>query len=218
MSVSVSSVTASARSGFEHLRDRLTGPVGVRATTDPAPMSDPGDVYHKVGTIVDPIGLVSAAYATKATVTAVSSVFTGGGAAAAGDLIGEAVTHASGFAKGFAAVKAGAAANIGIGAAFGAGLSLVGNAIGLIRGKLSPGQAAGGIAADTVGAAISATGAVVLGGAATVALGAIGLAGAPLTLAGIGVSMLAGWAVDAAYRRSNVAGAIYKSVSGALGG
>ena len=211
MSLSVSSVTTSARTSFEHLTARLSGSVAVQATT-PAPAPAGGDTYSNTGLIADPIGFVGAAYATKQTVTAVAAVFAEKEAATS--VFGQ----ARGFSQGFAAVRAGAAANIGIGTAIGAGLSFVGNAFGLITGKLSPGQAAGHLVTDTVGAGLSATGSVLIGGAATAALGAVGVAGLPLTLVGIGASMLAGWAVDAVYRRSHVASSIYGSVSGALGG
>jgi hypothetical protein len=215
VSVSVSSVTTSFQTGFDHLRERLTGSVGIRATAGSyaTAVTDPGDSYEKGGLMADPIGCVGAAYATKATVTSVSTAFAG-----SGDAVTAAVGQAGKFKAGFAAVRAGAAANIGIGAAFGAGLSFVGNAVGLISGKLSPGQAAGRLVTDTVGAGLSATGSVLIGGAATAALGAVGVVGLPLTVAGIGISMLAGWAVDTVYRRSHAASGIYGAVSGALGG
>jgi hypothetical protein len=208
MSVSVNSISTSARSAFETIKTRLSATMPM--TTSAGTLAD-GDRYDR-GTIVDPIGLVSSAFATKQTVNAVTAVIHAKGAAST--MAGQ----ASRFQQGIAAVRNGAAANIGIGTAIGAGLSFVGSAIDLIRGKVSPGQAAGRVAADSVGAAISATSSVLVGGAATAALGALGVAGLPLTLAGIGVSMLAGWAADSVYRRSDMAQGIYGGVTNALGG
>jgi hypothetical protein len=207
--MSMQAISGSARSAFESISARLSLSM-LMGTATTVPTLEP-DRYDR-GTVVDPIGFVSSAFATKHTVNAVSAAI--GAKDAAATMAGE----ASRFSKGFAAVRQGAAANIGIGTAIGAGLSLVGNAVDLIRGKVSPGQAAGRLVADSVGAAISAAGSVFVGGAATALLGAVGVAGLPLTLAGIGGSMLAGWAADSVYRRSNLGQGIYSTVSNALGG
>jgi hypothetical protein len=210
MSLSLNSMSASARSAFDSLKTRLstTMPLSTASTAGTLATED----RYDRGSIADPIGFVSSAFATKQTVTAVSAVIN------AKDAATTMAGQASRFSKGFAAVRNGAAANIGIGTAIGAGLSFVGNAVDLIRGKATPGQAVGRMAADSVGAAVSATGSVLIGGAATAALGALGVVGLPLTIAGIGVSMLAGWAADSVYRRSHVAEGIYGSVKNALGG
>lgn len=209
MSVSLNSITTSAKTGFDNLKVRLAATLPM-ASAAGASTLEAADTYSRGA--VDPIGFVGSAFATKQTVSAVSAVIN------AKDAATTMAGQASRFSKGFAAVRQGAAANIGIGTAIGAGLSFVGNAVDLIRGKASPGQAVGRFAADSVGAAISATGSVLIGGAATAALGALGVVGMPLTLAGIGVSMLAGWAADSVYRRSHVAEGIYGSVRDALGG
>jgi hypothetical protein len=210
MSVSVTSISSSARTAFDSLKTRLSVSLPMTSASSAGALAD-GDCYNR-GSIADPIGFVSSAFATKQTVTAVITAIDA--KEAARTISGQ----ASRFHKGMGAIRQGAAANIGIGTAIGAGLSFVGNAVDLIRGKVTPGQAVGRVTADTVGAAVSATGSVLIGGAATAALGALGVVGMPLTIAGIGVSMLAGWAVDSVYRRSSVAEGIYSSVSHALGG
>ena len=68
------------------------------------------------------------------------------------------------------------------------------------------------IAAVTASAGL----AVVFGGTFFIAF-LLGI-GLPLTIAGIGAGLLAGWAVDAVYRRSHLASSLYGTVSGALGG
>jgi hypothetical protein len=156
-----------------------------------------------------PIGLVSSVYASSVTVGAVTAAV--GGASTQGVVSGAMDT----FGKGFAAAKKGLASTAMVGTVVGAGFSLVTNAIDVARGRSTLGAAAGRIVRDTASAAVSSIGATLVGGAATAALGAVGIVGLPLTIAGLGISVLAGVAIDAAFRRS-VGNSIFTAVSGAI--
>ncbi|MBC7543726.1 MAG: hypothetical protein H7338_13450 [Candidatus Sericytochromatia bacterium] len=158
-----------------------------------------------------PIGLVTAVFASSTTVSAVAASFGGG------SVQGVISDQAGKFSKGFLAARKGLAATVSVGTIVGAGFSLVLNAVDVIKGKRSIGSAAGRVAADTVGAAVSGIGSVPIGGAATAALGAVGIVGLPLTIAGLGISVLAGVACDAAFRRSGIGGKISNGISAAMG-
>ncbi|MBC7543725.1 MAG: hypothetical protein H7338_13445 [Candidatus Sericytochromatia bacterium] len=191
---------------------RLAGASGgISATSYGASSYSSADSYCPSAVGDSPIGLVSAVFASSTTVSAVAATF--GGGSIQGVISGQ----AGKFSKGFLAARKGLAATVSVGTIVGAGFSLVLNAVDVIKGKRSIGSAAGRVAADTVGAAVSGIGSVLIGGAATAALGAVGIVGLPLTIAGLGISVLAGVACDAAFRRSGIAGSIRNGISSAMG-
>jgi hypothetical protein len=120
------------------------------------------------------------------------------------------------FSEGMTALKSGLKAQIGIGAAIGAVMSLITNIHGAVTGQISKGDAAGNIATDTVSSGISAAGGALLGGFATVCLGAVGIAGLPLTLIGIGAGLIGGIATDSLFRHTKIASGIHDSVAAAF--
>lgn len=156
-----------------------------------------------------PIGLVSSVYASSVAVGAVSAAIGGG------STMGAVSSFVDKFGKGFTAAKSGLASTTLVGAVVGGGFSLVTNAIDVARGRSTLGAAAGHIVRDTASATVSSIGATLVGGAATAALGAAGIVGLPLTIAGLGISVLTGVAVDAAFRRS-IGNKLSLSIEGAL--
>jgi hypothetical protein len=125
-------------------------------------------------------------------------------------------TGSEAFSNGIQAMKSGLKANIGIGAAIGAVMSLVQNISGVAKGTISKGEAAGNVATDTVSSGISAAGGAILGGVATAALGAVGIAGLPLTLLGLGAGLLGGIATDSWFRKTKIATGIHDMVAQAF--
>lgn len=132
-------------------------------------------------------------------------------AASGGEAAGIASTAAKGgFLSGLKAVGGAALKGTGIGAAVGGVFSLVG---GLIRGERGK-DLAGSVVADTVGGAASGLGATVTGGLAAAGLAALGVGGLGLTLAGAGVGILGGMAVDYLFRNSGARDGIKNAISG----
>jgi hypothetical protein len=156
-----------------------------------------------------PIGLVSSVYASSVAVGAVTAAIGGG------STMGAVSSFMDKFGKGFTAARSGLASTTLVGAVVGGGFSLVTNAIDVARGRTTLGAAAGHVVRDTASATVSSIGATLVGGAATAALGAVGIVGLPLTIAGLGISVLAGVAIDAAFRRS-VGNKLSFAVAGAL--
>jgi hypothetical protein len=133
-----------------------------------------------------------------------------GVAASGGEAAGIASSAAKGgFLSGLKAVGGAALKGTGIGAAVGGVFSLVG---GLIRGERGK-DLAGSVVADTVGGAASGLGATVIGGVAAAGLAALGVGGLGLTLAGAGVGILGGMAVDYLFRNSGARDGIKNAIS-----
>lgn len=131
---------------------------------------------------------------------------------------GKLMTGARSFSEGISALRQGIKAQVGVGTAIGAVVSVATNAYAAVKGQISKGEAAGNIATDTVGAALSSLGGAVAGGVATAALGAMGIAGLPLTLVGLGAAVAGGLFMDHSFRKTNFAGALHGTVARIFGG
>jgi hypothetical protein len=205
------------------------GRSGVRALADRFMSS--GTLFSPVGAVAATTGSAVANSMVREAISAVrfeSAYMTNmvqsmgmrtGGIMSTGGTFGQAGTLATGAesaAKGMSALKSGLKAQVGIGAAIGAIMSLATNVHGAVTGKISKGEAAGNVATDTVSSGISAAGGALVGGLATVALGAVGIAGLPLTIVGIGAGVLGGVVTDGWFRKTKIAESIHNVVSQAF--
>lgn len=104
----------------------------------------------------------------------------------------------------------------GVSALISGGVSAVSNAIALLTGKVTKGEAAGNIASDLVGGLFTGVGAIGIGGLSLLAFSSFGIAGLPLTILAVGASAIGAVLFDKIYKGTGLSNIIKDKITGLL--